>query len=261
MNYELCSTNWKNYELVKFDINFPVNCVRARYRITHFSTYANFALTEKDDKFSWVDGIAENYEISWIELGPNGNYGDRPTQLVDAVNKLIKAKKIQNVVFQLNVLGTLRFVITTLQGTLIDQYRLLPMSNRVRMLLGLYDKDPTTLISQSISQTEYAIDFPSAPMLWLGNVLYLISSNSRIVGVNDSKNGEYKLSIAYKYGEIMVPGCPMVSKKPGYWITCRSEDLSNVEFQLVDWQFNPIKILNPVHVSIELEFFNNPLEI
>jgi hypothetical protein len=81
-----------------------------------------------------------------------------------------------------------------------------------------------------------------------------------VIGVNDSVNGEYKLSIAYKYGELIIPTCPMVSKKPGFWITCRGEDLSRVEFQLVDWKFSPVKILNPIHISIELEFMNNPLE-
>jgi hypothetical protein len=98
-------------------------------------------------------------------------------------------------------------------------------------------------------------------MLCFGNVLYLISNNNNVVGVNDSTSGEYKLSIAYKYGELIIPTCPMVSKKPGYWITCRGEDLSKVEFQLVDWQFNPVKILNPIHISIELEFINTPLDL
>jgi hypothetical protein len=79
-------------------------------------------------------------------------------------------------------------------------------------------------------------------MLCFGNVLYLISSNSSVIGVNDSAKGEYKLSIAYKYGELIIPTCSMVSKKPGFFITCRDEDLSRVEFQFVDWKFNAVKI-------------------
>jgi hypothetical protein len=98
-------------------------------------------------------------------------------------------------------------------------------------------------------------------MLCFGNVFYLILNNNNVVVVNDSTNGEYRLSIAYKYGELIISTIPMVSKKPGYWVTCRSEDLSKVEFQLVDWQFRKVKILNPVHISIELEFINSPLDL
>jgi hypothetical protein len=134
------------------------------------------------------------------------------------------------------------------------------MDHRVQRLLGLYDVDPTTLSSKQSDATHHIMDFPCAPMLCFGNVLYLVSSNSSIIGVNDSTSGEYKLSIAYKYAELIIPACPMVSKRPGYWITCRSEDLSRVEFQLVDWEFFPVKILNPIHISIELEFINNPLD-
>jgi hypothetical protein len=134
------------------------------------------------------------------------------------------------------------------------------MSEKVKMLPGLYDVDSTAPVSQTYDATHKALTFTNAPMLCFGNVLYLISSNSSVIGVNDSANGEYKLSIAYKYGELIIPTCPMVSKKRGFWITCRGEDLSRVEFQLVDWKFNPVKILNPIHISIELEFINNPLE-
>jgi hypothetical protein len=91
-------------------------------------------------------------------------------------------------------------------------------------------------------------------------VLYLVSSNSSIIGVNDSSSGEYKLSIAYKDAELMFPTAPMVSKRPWYLITCRAEDLSRVEFQLVDLEFVPAEILNLIHISIELEFINNPLD-
>jgi hypothetical protein len=196
-----------------------------------------------------------------IVLGACGNYGDRPNQLVDMLNKLVKDQSIEGVEFKLNILGIIDLVLAIPTATPDATFQLQPMKPRVQMLLGLYDIAPTKLVCQTYDATHKVIQFPNAPMLCFGNVLYLISNNNNVVGVNDSTNGEYRLSIAYKYGELIIPTCPMVSKKPGYWITCRAEDLAKVEFQLVDWQFRKVKILNPVHVSIELEFINSPLDL
>jgi hypothetical protein len=61
------------------------------------------------------------------------------------------------------------------------------------MLLGLYNMDPEDLICQTYDATHKAITFPNAPMLCVGNVLYLISNNNNVVGINNSTSREYKL--------------------------------------------------------------------
>jgi hypothetical protein len=182
----------------------------------------NFLITEEGDEFKYQ---LNDETIVPLEIGACGNYGDRPSQLVDILNKLIKDQyqTLDNMFFVLNRNGVLRFTVVTALSEGFS-FRLLPMSTRLMMLLGLYNTDPTSLDSKMLDSTHYYIDFPSAPMQCFGNILYLISSNSSIIGVNDESNGEYKLSIAYKYGELMIAACPMVSKKAGYWISCRGDD-------------------------------------
>jgi hypothetical protein len=147
------------------------------------------------------------------------------------------------------------------------------ISKNVERLLGCYDSNWLEKQAYIITHVNF-VTFDSIPLECLGNILYLVSKNVNLVGVNikppdiveadlkpyqQRQVQETKMSLAYKYGEVLVAGCPCISKKPGYWINCRLEDLSDVEFQLVDWKFNPVKILNPIHISIEMEFSNNPL--
>jgi hypothetical protein len=217
-------------------------------------------ITEREDALEWQEIRPSETIERRLELGVCGSYGDRITQLVKILNERLVAQQIINTEFRINPGGTLRLVILRPVDQTY-QIKLKPMSSRVGILLGYYDADLETLDSSLIDPTHVGFDFPAAPMMCFGNVLYLVSNtSSSVIGVNHSKNGEYKLAVAYKYSDILVSTCPMVSKIPGYWNSCRAEDLSRVEFQLTDWKFNPIKILNPIHISIELEFINSPLD-
>jgi hypothetical protein len=110
-----------------------------------------------------------------------------------------------------------------------------------------------TLKAVQNTEESYEIEFPSAPLSCLGNIMYLISKHVNVLGANDN-DSDLKLSIAYKYGDILHPGVPVISRREGYWIYCLPEDLADVEFQLVDFQFHPIIIKNPIHLSIQVEF-------
>jgi hypothetical protein len=81
------------------------------------------------------------------------------------------------------------------------------MSHRVALLIGAFN-DTLPIIS-SFFNNDYNKVIGSIPMLNYGNILYLMSRNESISGVN--KNGrELYLSIAYKYNEIIYPGCPLI---------------------------------------------------
>jgi hypothetical protein len=109
MNYSLCSSESLKYSSLKFNLNIPISSNRVRYKITHFSTYANFVLTEPDDEISFILSSAPGQIIS-IKLGASGNYGDRPKRLIDILNKLVKDQSIDGVEFKLNSLGTIDFI-------------------------------------------------------------------------------------------------------------------------------------------------------
>jgi hypothetical protein len=134
-----------------------------------------------------------------------------------------------------------------------EEFKILEVSHRAALLLGLYHCKFRKLKSVSDENGIYEMILPSAPLTCLGNILYLTSKHANAIGANDF-NSDLKLSIAYKYGDILYPSIPCVSRREGYWIYCLSEDLADVEFQLVDFQFHPIIIKNPIHLSIQVEF-------
>jgi hypothetical protein len=140
------------------------------------------------------------------------------------------------------------------------------ISPRLQMIFGCYHMSPSS-IKTSPPATEGAPEkllFQSIPILNIGHVLYLMSNVQNVIGVSqfqyENHDGfDTKLSIAFKYADFIYPGIPVVSRHPGYWISCRTEDLANVEFTLTDFMFHPVKIANPIHLSIEVEYINNPL--
>jgi hypothetical protein len=98
----------------------------------------------------------------------------------------------------------------------------------------------------------YMIIAGSLPMYNYGNILYLMSRNATITGVN--KNGrELYLSIVYKYNDIIYPGCPLISNEHGQWVSIQSSDLSQLELVLTDFQFKPVRLLVPMFITLEIE--------
>jgi hypothetical protein len=144
-------------------------------------------------------------------------------------------------------------LISTLSLRSSCDFSIIDVSYRVALLLGLYHCDVKTLKAVEKAENRFEIEFPSAPFICLGNIMYLVSKHVNVVGANDN-DSDLKLSFAYKYGDILYPGVPVISRREGYWIYCLAEDLSAVEFQLVDFQFHPIIIKNPIHLSIQVEF-------
>jgi hypothetical protein len=116
MNYDLCSNDPMNYGTLKFDLNFPINCSRARYRITHFSTLANFLITEDTDSFkiSFFDekSVPPQMLNVIVQFDSRSSYGNRPSELLDLLNELInryEKLKTYEFEFEYTKTGTLNF--------------------------------------------------------------------------------------------------------------------------------------------------------
>jgi hypothetical protein len=216
-----------------------------RYRITHFSTVANFLLTKNDDKLSLLIQD-ENVTPLNIFFPDCSNWEN----LEFLLNKLLEnSPQDFNLKFTKNQTWTFSLSCNF-------EFKITEVSHRVSLLLGLYHCEITSQkpLEAVCQQNEtYRIEFPSVPLVCFGNIMYLMSKHVNAVGANDSET-DLKLSIAYKYGDFLYPAIPCVSRREGYWIYCLPEDLGDVEFQLADFQFHPIIIKNPIHLSIQVEF-------
>jgi len=116
-------------------------------------------------------------------------------------------------------------------------------SHRVRMLLGLYH---TELPIEGLT-----VVIPSAPYLCYGNVLFLMARHGAPVGYNGSKNSEEYHCIVYKSFEFLYKGLPIICRHDGVTIRTTIDSFRTLEFTLVDMMLQPVKLLAPLHITIE----------
>ena len=89
-----------------------------------------------------------------------------------------------------------------------------------------------------------------------GNVLYLTSRTGQVCGINNENDKEETRSIAYKINEIVYPRYSVICKIPGTWSTLHSSQLSDLTFQLVDFQLHPVHLCSPLFITLEISDIN-----
>jgi len=123
-------------------------------------------------------------------------------------------------------------------------------SHGARLLFGLYH---TQL---PISSMQKQIKMPSVPYVSYGNILYL-TARTDFVSVLNADDKEITRSIAYKVNELLYPGFPINCKLPGSWSIIHSDQLSSLEFQLMDFQLQPVVLHAPLYLTLEIERLDN----
>ena len=174
--------------------------------------------------------VLTNYLNTLFEGDLQPTEGDPPITLVvsmDSTNRLI-------------ISGNKEFVIKE-------------ASHGARLLLGLYH---TTL---PIASRQKQILTPSVPYVSYGNTLYL-TARTDFISVVNTDDKEITQSIAYKVNELLYPGVPVCCKLPGSWSIIHSDQLSSLEFQLVDFMLQPVVLHAPLYLTLEIERLENPIQ-
>ena len=91
-------------------------------------------------------------------------------------------------------------------------------------------------------------------------MLYLESNLPSPVGVrsNDKNKEEYK-SIVYKGSDFIYPGIPVNSRTPGPVIVTKTENLTDLEFRLVDFMMEPVILHSPLTITMEVFYGLQPM--
>jgi len=224
MIYYLKSTDPNDYGTIRFNSSFFNQSKHIEYRITSMSTLANFYVTTVDDyivvndvTYHFADHGGYDINIFMLELS--------------------------------TILSPLSCSFDSLGRVVLshsEPFSLTDASHRAKMLLGLYDTD-LPLVSNKGS-----IVCPSAPYLCYGNLLFLKAHHGSIVATNATKNREEYHCIVYKSSEFVYQGLPIICRHAGVPVTTTSDDFRTLEFTLVDVQLHEVKLLAPLHLTIEV---------
>jgi len=224
MIYHLCSKDPNNYGSVTCVNSFAsfAQSKRIAYRVSSMSSIANLSVTTSEDF------IVINDTKYWFQ--DHGAYD--PNLFEKELSAIIHPNTVN-----IDTLG--RIVIGSSEGAV----RISDASHRVKMLLGLYH---TELPLEGSS-----VVCPSAPYLCYGNVLYLLAHHGAPVGFNGTKNKEEYHCIVYKSFEFLYKGLPIICRHDGVTIRTTADAFRTLEFTLVDMMLQPVKLLAPLHITIE----------
>jgi len=226
MIYYLSSKNPANYGSVRFESSFTpfMASKRVSYRISSLSTIANITVTTDEDFIVIND---ERFSFA--------NHGAYDPNMFEMEMSSILSP------YRVSIRSDGLLSISSLSGTV----RISEASHRVKMLLGLYH---TELPIEGAA----AVVCPSSPYLCYGNVMYLMARHGPPVGFNGTKNKEEYHCIVYKSSEFMYRGLPIICRHDGITIRTTAEAFCSLEFTLVDMMLQPIQLMAPLHLTVEL---------
>ena len=267
MIHHLCSTNPDDYGTIRFKSSIASLNSVVMYRIASLSTIASFSLTTNDD-YMVIETTAPETQTNESTNTSNNEPQTNEPELIELRFQFQNhgAYDLRTLAYTLNTLLTGQLVSIDeglpieLNVSMDSTNRLIISANKeftikeashgVKLLLGLYHT------SLPISSTQKQIIMPSVPYVSLGNCLYL-AARTDFVSVVNTEDKEIAYSIAYKVNELLYSGYPISCKIPGNWSIIHSDSLSTLEFQLVDFQLQPVKLHAPLYVSIEIQNLSN----
>ena len=248
MLHHLVSTNPDEYGTIKFRSSIASLNSIVMYRINSLSTIASFSMTTPDD-YMIIETTIENEAVELtLHFQEHGAFEMR--SLAYYLNTLFEGQLVSleddpPITFTITMDSTNRLVITANKEFVIKE-----ASHGAKLILGLYH---TQLPIASIQKQ---IQTPSVPFLSYGTTLYL-TSKTDFVSVMNVDEHEINRSICYKVNELLYPGIPICCKIPGSWSIIHTDQLSSLEFQLVDFQLEPVVLHAPLLITIEIQNLSN----
>ena len=242
--FHLCSTDPTDYGTIKFRSSISSMNSTVMYRINSLSTIASFSMTTPDDYLIIETTLNDEPIELTLYFQDHGTYDLRT--LAYELNNLLEGQLVPvNESLPIEILISLDST-NRLIFTANKEFRFKEASHRVKLLFGMYH---TTL---PISSEQKQIKCESIPYVSYGNCLYL-TARTDFVSTLNLDNKEIARSIAYKTNEILYNGYPISCKLPGSWSFIQSDQLSSLEFQLVDFQLVPVVLHAPLFITLEIE--------
>ena len=219
----------------------PVVSQHCQVRISSIQYTANFSITTEDDfvGIGYLPGDLDKYSFK-----ETGQYYQET--IASVLNNMIS----KYFTVELTESGQLKYTPTDNDSTI----EIHEATHRAKLLMGLYHFEFPIFIKPG------EVLYAASPLTCYGNMLYLESNLPSPVGVrsNDKNKEEYK-SIVYKGSDFIYPGIPVNSRTPGPVIVTKTENLTDLEFRLVDFMMQPVILHSPLTITMEVFYGLQPM--
>lgn len=230
------STDPKAYNTVRVNFEIPWKCEYVKYYVSSINTRYNIYMTTDEDKFefySYTDGRL--YYTSFTNFI---NY------TTDSLVRILNQAMGNKISWEYDVIKR-AFKITALEQLEIEE-----PTHRVKLILGLYNaKFPIML------RANYSYTCPDIPIL-NHTKFFLVSLQGNPMYSNIGEQ-QHTPSVIGTIDTITRDNLPLIYnfEKEGKPLKIKTytESLKNLEISLVDFQFQPIVLLNPLNISVKIK--------
>ena len=123
------------------------------------------------------------------------------------------------------------------------EFSLIDASYNVKLLLGIYDETLPLVSKDGVLQCAAVGQFLST------SILYLIGSIGSKCYVKDREENGYKnRRVLMRINNSFSANFPVIANNAEFRVYCLSNDLSNIDFELVDARFHKVKLLCPMYL-------------
>lgn len=239
----ITSTDPSNYGSVKYSMT-PTVSQPCQVRVSSIQYTANFSITTESDyiELGTANGMGPIETERWF-------FSDCGAYYTETLPKVVEDITQNGLTCELEESGLLHFYNQK------EYVAITGASHRVKLLLGLYHCNFPLEIHSTMG-----VLAPSIPLVAYGNMLYLQSNLPSPVGVRSSdKNKEEYKSIVYKGSDFIYPGIPVNSRTPGPVIATKTDNLTDLEFTLVDFMMEPVILHSPLTITMEVFYGVRPM--
>ncbi len=252
LDYTICSTNPAHYNRINCNLVSPITKY-ASFIVTSLTANFDMIILNKDDYMIYEEFVDDEWIRKKIQITDEYKPIDRDygltvlrLELVDDFEEKIDENnyKMENLITD----KTGRFVMKRK-----NLWRIIDMSYNIKLITGFYNIDlPICSIFDEISEMHY-IKAESVGLTMSTPILYLISNvgiQSYRTNYTDEIGGA---KIVMRINNAYISNTPIVVNNGDFKSTVLSNDLSMLEFVLVDANIHEISLLSPMYLTIHVD--------
>jgi len=239
IDYTLMSTDSEHYNRIDVSLSGPPTRM-AKMIVSSLTTNCNIVLLNKDD-YIRINGVKYSFDDEYTDLSNQA--------FLIKLNEIIQESSITA---NYDNAGRIKFI-----GE--KTFTILDCSYNVMLLTGFYS-ETFPLISQ-LNGTAYEIISQSVGYTLSTPILYLVSNvgnhSYRPMGrlsVNEKIDNEISSSkIVMRLNNSFSANYPIVVNNGDFQTDISTNELSNIQFTLIDANMKEIKLLNPMYITVKIE--------
>ena len=240
LDYNVCSTDPKHYYRINCNITAPITKY-AKMVVTCLTANCDIVVLEEDDYIS----ITENNSTSKYIIKNAYKGLDQ-----DSFATLLST----------NILKTIQHVYLNESGRLViahnHQFTIEDMSYNFKLISGYYNSTFPIKAEYDSDIMLYTCTAESVGLALSTPILYLTSN----IGMQSYRTGRvtdetdlYGAKIVMRLNNAFSSSCPIVVNNADFETTILSNDLSCLEFKLVDGNMHELHMLSPLYLSIHVQ--------